>query len=213
MEELTIAEQAARWFYALQRNPAEQAAFGTWLAESPRHVEEFLLVSAVYRQFDKLDPAAMDAGQVMAEASSNVVALQRASAKQTMLSKPVASRWKLAAAAAMLAVAVAAVLWMSPRQYSTDIGEQRAFDLADGSVVYLNTRSRVQVSFSDERREIKLLSGEALFKVAPDRHRPFEVRLDSTVIRALGTQFNVYRRSSDARVSVLEAPAAAHFPG
>jgi transmembrane sensor len=70
-------------------------------------------------------------------------------------------------------------------------------------VVQLNPLSRVAVSLSDETRDIRLLSGEALFKVKHEP-RPFLVHSGNTLIEDIGTQFHVYRRSSGTVVSVIE---------
>jgi transmembrane sensor len=76
--------------------------------------------------------------------------------------------------------------------------------LTDGSVIHLNTRSRIQVRYSDEARRIDLLEGEAFFAVGRDPARPFTVMVGSTTVQALGTQFNVYREDARTTVSVAE---------
>lgn len=53
-------------------------------------------------------------------------------------------------------------------------------------------------------RLLELDRGEALFRVARDAARPFQVRIDDRVIEALGTQFNVYRRADDVLLTVVE---------
>jgi len=53
-EGLTIAEQAARWLLEIEEGKPETfAALGEWLKQSPRHVEEFLLATAVWKAFDR----------------------------------------------------------------------------------------------------------------------------------------------------------------
>ncbi len=53
-----IREQAARWMLQLEDEfgPVQRAMFATWLKQSPRHTEEFLLVSALWMQLDMVDP-------------------------------------------------------------------------------------------------------------------------------------------------------------
>jgi transmembrane sensor len=92
----------------------------------------------------------------------------------------------------------------SAQRFATAEGEQRAVELADGSVVILNSASRVAVHFGGSARELELAGGEALFKVAKDPHRPFRVRTHDTTVQALGTEFNVNARAGDTVVSVLE---------
>src|SRR5688500_4640329 len=56
-EEYTMTEQAAQWYIALREaGPRERAAFAAWLKESPRHIEEFLEITAVDRAYDGFDP-------------------------------------------------------------------------------------------------------------------------------------------------------------
>jgi len=113
------------------------------------------------------------------------------------------------AAAAVAAAGVAfAAIWVGLshwERFETPIGEQRAIQLAEGSIVNLNAQSLLQVRFSDSKRDIRLLRGEAMFKVAPDRVRPFRVHTPSAVVQAVGTQFNVYARpDGTTTVAVLE---------
>ena len=79
----------------------------------------------------------------------------------------------------------------------TSVGEQKVLSLADGSVIHLNTDSLVLVDFSDSRRDIHLLRGEAHFEVAHDEKRPFIVKVDNNTVTAVGTAFNVQITSAN----------------
>jgi transmembrane sensor len=87
---------------------------------------------------------------------------------------------------------------------TTDVGEQRSYQLEDGSLVHLNTQSRVKVRYSESSRSIQLLAGEVLFDVAHDSARPFRVTAGPATIQAVGTQFNVYRGPEQVNVAVVE---------
>jgi transmembrane sensor len=63
--------------------------------------------------------------------------------------------------------------------------------LADGSVVFLNTNTKIRVRFTDKLRDIALLQGEAQFDVAKNKTRPFIVSAGDTRVRAVGTSFTV----------------------
>lgn len=98
-------------------------------------------------------------------------------------------------------------LWMASddwRDYTTAPGEVRSIRLNDGSVIHLNTSSKIAVHLAAARREIRLLAGEALFTVARDPTRPFRVQAGTTLIQAIGTQFNVQRAAQGTTVAVIE---------
>jgi transmembrane sensor len=117
---------------------------------------------------------------------------------------------RIAAAAAITLGILAGAsyfLW-SPQGFQTVLGEQRSVVLNDGSVVTLNTSSSINVSMVKDHRTVTLLSGEALFQVAHDASRPFEVKTGDTTIRAIGTQFDVDRRTAGTTVTVVEGRVA-----
>ncbi len=115
--------------------------------------------------------------------------------------------WQVGIAASVIAVGVLAWLFFDRSfvtHYTTAVGEQRAVALPDGSTVLLNTDSEVRVELSRHLRRIELARGEALFSVAHDPARPFEVHALQGVTTAVGTQFDVEIVRSGAAVSVLE---------
>ena len=64
--------------------------------------------------------------------------------------------------------------------------------LADGTLVYLNsaTRMKYPVKFDEKERKV-YLSGESSFEVVKDPERPFLVEMEGVDVRVLGTSFNV----------------------
>ena len=88
--------------------------------------------------------------------------------------------------------------------YRTLIGEQKTLHLADGSTVYLNTDTAIDVSFDQRERRILLLQGEAEFAVAHDRNRPFRVTAGNTTTEAIGTHFAVHYSHAAGDVTLLE---------
>src|SRR6185437_12683789 len=113
-----------------------------------------------------------------------------------------------------LVIAGGALLWESERypSYATEIGERRSFELSDGSTVDLNARSKLRVEFSGAERRVELLEGQALFQVAKDKARPFIVKSADATVRAVGTQFDVDRKSTGTTVTVLEGRVVV-YPG
>ncbi len=90
------------------------------------------------------------------------------------------------------------------------MGEQRSVTLDDGSLVTLNTSSAIEVRLTKHRRDIKLLAGEALFQVARDATRPFDVSVGVTTVRAVGTEFNIDQLADTTTVTVVEGRVAVY---
>lgn len=212
-----ISEEAALWLIRLEEDgsPECRAQFAAWARQSPWHVEEFLFAQATSQHLSGVDPerridlSALDE----AAAENTVVPLSKIAA--TDLPSPLPSKdgervrvkWGLLSSiAASIAVALIAWTFFQSRAntYATNIGDQQAVKLPDGSVMHLNSGSHAEIHFSGQAREVRLLDGEALFVVEHDPTRPFRVATDGATIQALGTQFNVYRRDGSTRVSVLE---------
>ncbi len=212
------AQGAAYWLAALSDescSDAERQQFSQWLRASTRNVEEFLRLSTLARalsQNDALWPdGTVESLIAEARASSNVASLESSRAGGDALRTRRVVPWLMAAAIAFVAIGAAFVAsstrwkaWVADPAYQTAMGEQRSITLADGSVVELNTRSRLQTQFSRKLRAVELLEGEAIFRVAKDAQRPFRVRAGSTDIVAVGTAFNVNAHDARTVVTVLE---------
>ncbi len=114
--------------------------------------------------------------------------------------------WAAAASVAMFLV----VLFMlpplfdpEPEHYITGRGEQRLINMSDGSIVHLNSMTELEVSFDADHRTIKLLQGEAMFKVAHDPQRKFIVGTRNGDVQAIGTAFNINANSEQVTITVL----------
>jgi transmembrane sensor len=222
-----ISQQAEQWICDLRdAGQDKEAEFTRWLKRSPRHVAEFLLATVRWRevceasQTDSTDLDALTAEALASETRANVVRLNASSV--TELEEPSlesagaigvhrrlrpGARWAVAASCLLAILATAWVGWRvhTGPTYATAIGEQRTLQLADGSLLQLNTHSRVQVHFTAKFRDVRLLEGEAFFSVQHDPSRPFRVESGGALVQAVGTQFNVYRGSGgQTQVAVLE---------
>lgn len=212
-----VAEQAADWMLRLKmsEDPKLHAALLAWLKASPLHVREFLLASCVDDVFQNLDAGRkVDVESLLARAAanSNVIPIDDRLPEPRRYEEPRRRVGKaLGAAASIAATAVLGLVgWFTyfgadrPHTYTTRVGEQRMFELNDGSVVTLNTQSSVQVRFDRTTRNIYLDEGQALFQVKHDATRPFRVHSNATVITAIGTQFDVRRYLDRTTVAVVE---------
>lgn len=93
--------------------------------------------------------------------------------------------------------------------YYAGPGEKKKMLLPDGSVVYLNSDTRLGIAsldFNKEKREIWLEEGEAFFEVAKNPQKPFIVHNHAIETTVKGTSFNVkaYKEIDESSVSVRE---------
>jgi len=84
----------------------------------------------------------------------------------------------------------------------TGTAETRATTLEDGSVAQLDARSAIAVNYTADRREVRLLAGNAFFEVVPSAERPFVVRAADVTATVVGTEFAVGTSARLVSVSV-----------
>jgi transmembrane sensor len=211
--EQLLARRASRWVEDIRdATPQERLAFVAWLKESPGNVRNFLLISMIDQSLEAVDPErSHDVESLLATVDPTIVELPRLPLRPTPKT-PQRARWAVAVVAAAACVIGGSVIaWFSTghrdfgsRVFETATGEQRAFELEDGSMIDLNTHSRAAIHFTARGREVRLLNGEALFRVQHDANRPFLVYTNDAVIQAIGTQFNVYEHPQGTSVAVIE---------
>ena len=218
-----VYEQACEWFAEFRASAAEEAtrqAFFAWLQQAPAHMAAYLDVASNWRRAGALDVSARFSKEALiAEAcdADNLVPFPGVAARPEGRRRPrglTAARVSWAAGVFALIGAGLIALWMhaGATTYSTGIGQKRSITLADGSVVELNARSRIIVRYTQREREIELVRGQAFFADAFEPNRPFIVRSRATVVRAIGTQFDVNLLHSEAIVTVIEGKVAVARP-
>lgn len=100
------------------------------------------------------------------------------------------------------------IRYMKQQQAQTDyhtivipIGGEYQVKLSDGTMVWLNSDSRLKIptAFVGNERRV-FLSGEAYFDVVKNDRKPFIVETDLGNIKVYGTEFNVKRYSGDRQL-------------
>jgi transmembrane sensor len=220
-----IYEEACEWFIDCRSGDLDEAArhaFDGWLRQSPEHLRAYLEIAAIWDEGRSLDPEGkFDRDALIAEAAlepDNIVELsplrERPARPEAsdLVARPSPRRARIVGLAASLLAALvggAAYLWTHQAPtYAAAIGEQRSLALADGSTVELNSRSKMVVRYSREERRVELLQGQALFRVAKDAARPFVVKTGDTLVRAVGTEFDIYQKRAGTVVTVVEGRVA-----
>lgn len=197
--------------------PAELARFQAWRDADPRHRAVYDEVAALWADVGPLEHAFAPRGQ------GSVPAGKRLPARTSRGRSTFRELWRrLAPMAAGLAAACALVFVLGPTvshlparllaDHSTIAGEQRSVVLPDGSVALLNTDSAIDVAYSDRRRVVTLLQGEAWFEVRKDSERPFDVVAVQGRTTAVGTAFAVRDDAGSASVTVTEGVVSVTSP-
>jgi transmembrane sensor len=210
-----IESEAANWLIRLERDssPQMRANFNAWLAVDPRNQAAFIRLEKTWSRADILKRLRPLDGAVDDEV------LDKFGIPTPIFDPPKKRKPPLlAVAATLLVIAVGAITWIVVSRsgwqvYETEFGGFQRIALADGSIAMLNTDSRIRARMGPERREIMLDRGEALFTVAHDTRRPFDVTAADTVVRAVGTAFSVrLRDQKQVDVIVTEGRVAIDPP-
>lgn len=218
--ELSIAEQAAHWWVVFHDGDAsmdDHREFREWVMRSPERVEAYLRTARLNQALKSPGvrwpgtPAAdLVRESLAAPPDVTPLPLRRTEAPSNNRRRGTESRMKLLmglAAALLISVGSVWFIWR-PLPLQTKFGEQSSFLLEDGSRVTLNSASKIEVQLRRDRRLVTLVAGEALFEVAHDAKRPFDVRAGDTTVRAVGTQFDVDMRPTRTTVTVTEGRVA-----
>ncbi|HEX5776107.1 MAG TPA: FecR domain-containing protein, partial [Caulobacteraceae bacterium] len=206
--------QAAGW-YARKRagdmSAADIAALNAWLADDPAHLEAFERLERTWSGVESArgDPRIM---------------IMRERALKRGVGRPRALAMRAVAASLAVAVVVAAVLTLAPlmgltgygslatQTYRTGVGQQATVTLSDGSVVTLNTDTRLRTHAAKGRRLVHLDRGQAFFRVAKDPLHPFIVTAAGRTVTALGTAFDVRVDQKTFEVTVVEGKVRVEAP-
>jgi transmembrane sensor len=202
----TVADEAGAWDARL-RSPDctddDRARFAAWRDANPLHQQTFerlqVIVATLRHERSRADIRALRDEPLRESRHGN------------------RRFWLSAAAAAIAVFAIGSVVLMNPGRietlitrlsgmqvYSTNTGQRSTFVLADGSSIDLNALSRVEVRFSDTRRDVTLVEGQALFNVARDERRAFIVHAGNRQVVAVGTRFDVRLNDTSVQVTLLE---------
>jgi transmembrane sensor len=212
---------AADWFVRLHGREVsieETLAWQAWLHEAPQHARAFARIEELSQALRELPvPRTVSRRELAADDYDGSIPLKEW--VPTRSSSRLRFTLALAALCAGICLVLTVALWQATPAsiVRTAIGENRVVRLNDGSTITLGGDTQIEIALSRRARVIELRSGEALFKVARDVNRPFEVRVGSAMVVAVGTAFDIQRGSDRAIVSVTEGrvlvePVTRFFP-
>lgn len=201
-----VREAAASWFARMRGPNAERhrAAFEAWAA-TPAHRAAFDRMALRWEQ-------------------SGLVGHTPSGQARTGLpdARPPSRTLFYAIAAAIAGLVLSGLLFavlpmpgqkqsapqLAARDLSTPVGTIRRLTLPDGSVVTLDTASRIELAFTASERRVRLLAGRARFEVAHGQARPFIVAAGAGEVVATGTMFDVSLIGARPQVRLIQGSVA-----
>jgi transmembrane sensor len=212
-EPSSVATEAADWYARLRAESVTEldaVRFRAWIAGDPERRREFEAIDKFWDDLGAIENSPEVLRERAALARRRALSTRPAVAQAATIGRRYRRKSFSAAAAAVLLV-LGTVFWIQRQtvdRYVTNIGEQRSVPLADGSVVTLNTATEIRLHFSADRRGVELVSGQANFEVTKDASRPFVVTAGGSEVRAVGTQFDVYKTADKVTVTLIEGKVA-----
>jgi len=188
-------EQAAQWYVRLQdpSGAQEQQRWQSWLMQNPEHLAAWHYVERVSQRFAPLMEHSQGAGRAL-----------RSSRRQTLKTLLVLCAGSTLAWGTWRNTALPRLVGGWSADYATASGETRDALLADGSHVWLNALSALDVRFDTTQRLLRLRFGEVLIDTAKDASRPFLVDTEHGRLQALGTRFSVLQGDEHTQLNVFE---------
>lgn len=205
---------AATWFARWRSGSMsahEQQQFQSWLEFEPNRTNFELLV----QQFNDLtafaDQPAIKAARAAALKSKVSTPISANARPRTMIP---ASLFSLKAAGIAIAICTSVIFVAAQiggfhkapaiEIFDNTSNQRETVTLADGSMVILDTHSRVSIRYNKTMRSVDLEQGRAYFTVNKDKKRPFIVHTKLGAVQALGTAFSVDRRKESLSVILQE---------
>lgn len=209
--------KASEWLIVLTESPDNidlRQRFETWLAENPLHAADWAEMSRTCEVMGLAVPFLRQDGEacvVAADISISAPVQKIQQGRAAGMPSRQHRRRRVIPMLAAFAAAACFVLLLGPdvvlrlqADHLTGTGEQRTVLLSDGSKVYLGPQSAISVNYSNDRRQISLLRGEAFFDVAHDAGRPFTVKAQNTGTTDIGTAFDIRLNERDTDIAVKQ---------
>ncbi|WP_437884565.1 FecR domain-containing protein [Pseudomonas sp. LRF_L74] len=194
-------QQAAHWYARLSAAPKDadaQEAWRRWHAQDETNRQAWYYVERISQRFQPLQNDADGALHTLLSVRES-----RHTRRQVLLCFGTLSVATLLGWAGWRSGGLPQTLLAWRADYRSGVGDVREVTLVDGTRVWLNSNSALDVDFSPEQRLLQLRRGEILIETGHDP-RPFLVESRQGHMCALGTRFSVTQQDSRTRLSVFE---------
>lgn len=191
-------QQAAHWYVQLQDEAVsdeQRRHWQAWFEQTPEHRQAWGYVQRVSQRLLPLQDAAAQQAAGQALRGDRRPALARRQVLGGLLLIGLGwGTWR--------GTPLPQALGRWRADFATGTGEVRDARLSDGTHLWLNALSALDVRYSALERLLLLHQGEILIDTAKDPQRPFLVDTEHGRLQALGTRFSVRRNGQRTLLNV-----------
>lgn len=207
LETSSISSEAASWVAQIDGDSmsnADRLALREWALRSPKHIAELRRLGELWFDIDAVLQTEIEKYDVQPSVAKVAVSAVKLRPKQSYGFLAIAATVLFACSVAWVQAPMGIGVLPVQVAYNVDYGENKVFNLDDGSTIHANTDSFFEVEFTQHQRIIRLIKGEVHFDVAHDEDRPFIVYAGGSIVRAVGTAFVVHIKHDKTSVIVTE---------
>jgi transmembrane sensor len=175
-------------------NSDVEAALAAWLAQALAHRLAYAEIASMYYTSAAFAPELLAIRTGTGSHALKPTGSALSSTTRRRVFGASATRWS-AAALGVLTLVLAFTgprIWQNQRASALSlVGEVKQVELADGSVLQLDSDTAVRVTLQADQRRLQLLRGRLHVRVAHNEAAPLTVQAGATRATAIGTQFSV----------------------
>ncbi|MFL6614617.1 FecR domain-containing protein [Pantoea sp. SIMBA_072] len=200
------AQEAAEWLTRLlsgEITSAERHDFEIWLNENEHHATALNEMRQMW--LDLRIPLESELHQI--PYSAGLMSLNEHPGSHRR-------QWGMAACLLLLVTMVISQ-WLNTWRYPyvTRTGEQKSWILEDGTKMWLNTNSAMDIKRESGEKHIRLVRGEGYFDTSNPQTSALTIEVGSSIITAFNTALNVFQRNDDTVITVDRGQVVVRQPG
>lgn len=199
------------WLDLYLRGEADEATLASlksWVAASSENERLFSAFLKTYKADVPAWAATIDTDKHWAQFTARVAASGKTAVMETGRGKVRSLRLAIAGAAAAAAAVFAVFYWSGKEEYQTyeAFAEPLSVVLPDSSTALLNRNSKLRFlpGFGKDHRSVEQ-QGQVFYQVAPNPKVSFKVKTSHSVVKVLGTSFDLkaYAEDGTEQLAVL----------
>ncbi|MFP1952387.1 FecR domain-containing protein [Lonsdalea quercina] len=199
-------QEAADWYAQLLEDDGEHSAlrqrWQRWLDESAEHREAWIYVQTISQRFQPLR------GELHQPSTEALLRSPRVSRRRALKLTALLTSGGLLSWMGYRYTPLRESLLAMTADSRTVTGEIKPMTLTDGSRIWLDTASAMDIRYTTAERQLFLRAGQIFIATAPDPLRPFVVVSEQGRIQALGTRFSVSQQDESTQLNVYDGIVA-----